>query len=142
MRISELAERTGTTPRALRFYESRGLIDAPRAVNGYRDYGEAELRQVSEIVALQAAGLSLDETRPFVECLRSGHDRGDACADSVEVYRRKLAEVDECLARLDEVRADLLAKLARALARQPGTCGVDGAADTVTERTPRSGSDG
>jgi len=114
MRIGELARRAGTTTRALRFYESLGLLDAQRTANGYRDYGEQDLRLVTEILTLQAMGLSLDDTRPFVECLRSGHEAGDSCADSIEVYRRKLAEVDACLGQLDAVRAGLLAKLAAA----------------------------
>jgi DNA-binding transcriptional MerR regulator len=124
MRIGELARRAGTTTRALRFYESQGLLEAQRSANGYREYDEEDFRLVNEILTLQAAGLSLDDTRPFVECLRAGHEAGDSCADSIEVYQRKLAEVDACLDRLNSVRAGLLAKLAGALARQPGPCGV------------------
>ncbi|GLZ36805.1 MerR family transcriptional regulator [Actinokineospora sp. NBRC 105648] len=131
MRIGELAKRVGTTTRALRFYEDQGLLAARRAANGYREYDEDDLRLVSEIQALQAVGLSLDDTRPFVECLRAGNPAGDACADSIEVYRRKLAEVDACLERLGTVRSGLLAKLARAMARDPGTCGVP---ETTEER--------
>ena len=119
MRIGELARRTGTTTRALRFYESQGLLRARRAANGYREYDEDHFRLVSEIQTLQAVGFSLEDTRPFVECLRAGHDSGDSCADSIEVYQRKLAEVDACLDRLGAVRSDLVAKLARALARRP-----------------------
>jgi DNA-binding transcriptional MerR regulator len=117
MRIGELAQRAGTTTRALRFYEAQGLIEAGRTANGYRDYSEDDLRLVTEIRTLQTVGLSLDDTRPFVECLRAGHDTGDACGDSIEVYRRKLAEVDACLDRLATVRAGLAAKLAGALTR-------------------------
>lgn len=124
MRISELARRAGTTTRALRFYESQGLLEARRAANGYREYGEEDYRLVNEILTLQAVGLSLDDTRPFVECLRAGREAGDSCADSIEVYQRKLAEVDACLDRLTSVRAGLLARLAGALARQPGPCVV------------------
>ena len=40
MRIGELAERAGTTTRALRYYESRGLLTAQRDNNGYRVYTE------------------------------------------------------------------------------------------------------
>jgi DNA-binding transcriptional MerR regulator len=117
MRIGELARRAGTTTRALRFYESQGLLSAQRAANGYREYGEDDLRLVTEIRTLQDIGLTLDDTRPFVECLRAGHSTGDACGDSIEVYRRKLAEVDACLDRLAAVRAELHGKLADALAR-------------------------
>ena len=130
MRIGELAQRTGTTPRALRFYEDQGLLAARRAANGYREYDERDLELVTEILALQTIGLSLDETRPFVECLRSGHETGDSCASSIEVYRRKLAEADALIARLGAIRGELAAKLANALARQdraPDPCVVPGA---------------
>lgn len=127
MRISELAKRTGTTARALRFYEAQGLLEAERSANGYREYGERDYRLVTEILTLQAIGFSLDETRPFVECLRAGHDTGDSCADSIEVYERKLAEVDALLDRLGDVRASVLAKLADALAKQPDPCRVPSA---------------
>jgi DNA-binding transcriptional MerR regulator len=124
MRIGDLAKRAGTTPRALRFYESQGLLAARRSANGYREYGEEDFRLVNEIVTLQAVGLSLDDTRPFVECLRAGHETGDACAGSIEVYQRRLAEVDACLDRLSAVRGRLVAKLTEARARQAGPCGV------------------
>lgn len=127
MRIGELAQRTGTTTRALRFYEAQGLLAAARSANGYREYDEDDVALVAEITTLRTVGLSLDDTRPFVECLRSGHGTGDSCADSLEVYRRKLAEVDACMARLGAVRAELADKLTEALGRQdfpPDPCVV------------------
>jgi DNA-binding transcriptional MerR regulator len=120
MRIGDLAQRTGTTTRALRFYESQGLLMAQRAPNGYREYDEDDLRLVTEIQTLQGIGFSLDDTRPFVECLRSGHESGDSCADSIETYRRKLAEVDGYLDRLTAIRAGIQAKLDDAQARRQG----------------------
>jgi DNA-binding transcriptional MerR regulator len=115
MRIGELAERAGTTPRALRYYESLGLLPpADRTGNGYRSYGDEHLRLLRQIHVLQEFGFGLEETRPFVECLRAGHEAGDTCADSLAVYRRKLAELDACVARLREVRAQVAAQLARA----------------------------
>jgi DNA-binding transcriptional MerR regulator len=114
MRIGELAERAGMTTRALRYYESRGLLSARRAQNGYRDYGEDDLMLLRQIRTLQDFGFELEETRPFVDCLRAGHREGDTCPASLEVYRRKLAELDECIARLREVRGQVGAQLARA----------------------------
>ncbi|TDC85814.1 MerR family transcriptional regulator [Micromonospora sp. KC606] len=99
MRIGELAQRTGTSTRTLRYYEEHGLIRSRRAANGYRAFDESELRVVHEIRSLLAVGFDLDDIRPFVACLRAGHATGDACPDSVAVLRRKLAEVDTCLDR-------------------------------------------
>jgi DNA-binding transcriptional MerR regulator len=120
MRIGELAEQTGTTTRALRYYEAQGLLAARRTSNGYRDYGSADVRVVTEIRSLLAIGFSLEDTRPFVECLQAGNPAGDVCPNSVAVYRRKLAELDACLARLRTTRDTVEAQLASALRRTSG----------------------
>lgn len=114
MRIGELAARAGTTTRTLRYYESRGLLPARRNGNGYRAYDEQDLRLLQQIRTLQDFGFDLEQTRPFVECLQAGHPEGDSCAASLEVYRSKLAELDECLAGLHAVRDQVAAQLARA----------------------------
>jgi DNA-binding transcriptional MerR regulator len=124
MRIGELAEQAGTTTRALRYYESRGLLRARRSENGYRSYSEDDLRLLRQIQTLRDIGFDLEETRPFVECLRTGHPAGDSCPASLEVYRRKLAEIDDVVARLMGAREQIQAQLARAelesQAAQPG----------------------
>ncbi|TDD19564.1 MerR family transcriptional regulator [Nonomuraea diastatica] len=113
MRIGELAERTGVSPRSLRYYEKHGLLSARRAANGYRDYGEEDVRLVSEIRALLSVGFTLEDTRPFLDCLRRGHSSGGSCAESVEVYERKLKEIDEEIRALLARRAEVAAQLAQ-----------------------------
>ncbi|HSA52466.1 MAG TPA: MerR family transcriptional regulator [Yinghuangia sp.] len=138
MRIGELADRAGTTTRALRYYESRGLLPARRTVNGYREYDESDLRLLRQIRTLQAFGFGLEDTRPFVECLQSGHPAGDACPASLAVYRAKLAELDACISRMQEVRAEVAAQLARAevtvAANLPG--GPEPRCDLLPDRFP------
>jgi DNA-binding transcriptional MerR regulator len=114
MRIGELAERAGTTTRTLRYYETRGLLRARRTGNGHREFDEDDLRLLRQIKVLKDFGFGLEETRPFVECLRAGHPAGDVCPASLAVYRRKLAELDECVAHLLAVRARIAAQLAEA----------------------------
>jgi DNA-binding transcriptional MerR regulator len=104
MRIGELADLTGTTTRSLRYYEAQGLLPARRTSNGYRDYAQTDVRVVSEIRSLLAIGFSLEDTRPFVECLQAGNPAGDVCPNSLAVYQRKLAELDGCIARLQATR--------------------------------------
>ncbi|MEJ3747293.1 MerR family transcriptional regulator [Actinomycetes bacterium KLBMP 9797] len=118
MLIGELAERAGTSTRALRYYESHGLVQPGRSANGYRVYDEAELRVVHEIRALLAAGFGLDDIRPFVACLRAGHPSGNVCPDSVLVLRRKLVEVEALMSRLDAVRQELRGQLEQAMERR------------------------
>ncbi|GGS20209.1 MerR family transcriptional regulator [Streptomyces humidus] len=114
MRIGELAARAGTTTRTLRYYESRGLLSARRNHNGHRTYDEADLKLLRQIRTLQDFGFDLEETRPFVECLRAGHPEGDSCPASLAVYRRKLAELDELIGELRAVRAQVGEQLVRA----------------------------
>jgi DNA-binding transcriptional MerR regulator len=114
MRIGELGRRAGVSTRALRHYEELGLLPARRRANGYRDYDERDLRVVAEIRSLVDLGFALEETRPFVECLRAGHATGASCPDSRAVQRRKVAEVDDWLTRLHAVRDQLVAQLGEA----------------------------
>jgi DNA-binding transcriptional MerR regulator len=121
MRIGELAERTGTSTRALRYYEEHGLIAARRMSNGYREYDETDLRLVREIRSLLDIGFGLEDTRPFVECLRSGRASGAQCPGSIEVLGRKLADLDGCIERLRAVRDLVARELAQAVELEGGT---------------------
>ncbi|MEU9714813.1 MerR family transcriptional regulator [Streptomyces sp. NPDC047976] len=114
MRIGELARRAGTSTRTLRYYESRGLLTARRTGNGYRDYDEDDLRLLRQIRTLQDFGFELEETRPFVDCLRAGHPAGDSCPASLAVYRRKLAELDGLIGQLADVRDQVARQLSAA----------------------------
>jgi hypothetical protein len=49
-----------------------------------------------------------------VECLRAGHPEGDSCPASLQVYRRKLDELDALIGELRAVRAKVGEQLARA----------------------------
>lgn len=119
MRIGELAERTGVTARALRHYEDIGLLPARRAVNGYRTYDETDQRIVAQIRSLVEIGFALEETRPFVDCLRDGHDSGDSCTPSLHAYREKMREIEACIERLQDAHARLARQLHDALSRHP-----------------------
>lgn len=112
MRIRELAAQAGTTTRTLRYYEAQGLLPTGRSANGYRVYDEHHVRLVREIRSLQAIGFSLQDVRPFVECLLAGHESGDDCPASVDVYRRKLAYLERHIAELRDVRDRLSERLA------------------------------
>ncbi|WP_184570647.1 MerR family transcriptional regulator [Streptomyces zagrosensis] len=120
MRIGELAERAGVSTRTLRYYEARGLLPTRRGDNGYRVYGDEDLRLVEQIRTLQDFGFGLEETRPFVECLQAGHPAGDSCPASLDVYRHKLAELDQLMDELRAVREQVGAQLMRAEALLPG----------------------
>lgn len=120
MHIKELAEQAGVTVKAVRYYESRGLISPRRATNGYRTYDAADVTVVREVRALLSLGLTAEQTHPFVECLRAGNDRADVCPASLSAYRTRIAEIDERIAELSGLR-DQLAVLLRQAETYPTT---------------------
>jgi DNA-binding transcriptional MerR regulator len=105
--IKDLAERSGVSVKAVRYYESRGLLAPTRAANGYREYDDADVVVVREIRALLSLGLTADETVPFVECLRAGNDRADVCPASLSAYRARIADIDARIAELSDLRGQL-----------------------------------
>jgi MerR family redox-sensitive transcriptional activator SoxR len=67
--IGEVAERSGATPSALRFYEREGLIEAERTGGNQRRYDRAVLRRIAFIQAGRAAGVTLADIRRSLEGL-------------------------------------------------------------------------
>ncbi|MEK8106010.1 MerR family transcriptional regulator [Micromonospora sp. M12] len=117
MRVGELARRTGTTVRALRYYESAGLVVPRRLGNGYREYDAIAVRLVAQIRELMALGLTVEETRPFVESIAGGFDDTDVCAAAVATYRSTITNLQERIGRLTAQRDALDARLDAAAAQ-------------------------
>lgn len=64
LRIGEVAELTGTTPRTIRYYEEIGLLSSAgeRALGKHRCYTGTDVERVKEIVRLRdLLGLSLEQ---------------------------------------------------------------------------------
>jgi len=72
---------------------------------------------VAEIRALTGLGLSVEETRPFVECLACGHSVGDECPASLAVYRRAIDDLSARIVALAQRRDALAAHLETAASR-------------------------
>jgi DNA-binding transcriptional MerR regulator len=69
MRIGQVAERTGTTPRTIRFYEELGLLGQGDRVKGkHRTYADSDVERLNELIRLrQLLGVSLEELKTIVE---------------------------------------------------------------------------
>lgn len=114
MRIGELARSAGVTTKAVRYYESVGLLDAERLPNGYRDYDEYDVRLVREVRSLASLGIRVEQAKPFLECLVSGREKADDCAAPLAVYRSVIEELDERIADLSTRRDSVAGALAAA----------------------------
>ncbi|MFD8568781.1 MerR family transcriptional regulator [Streptomyces sp. NPDC057694] len=70
MRIGDAAAAAGTTPRALRFYEERGLLPPPhRTTTGQRVYAERDLARIRVIRRLLSLGLTVEDVRTCADRL-------------------------------------------------------------------------
>jgi DNA-binding transcriptional MerR regulator len=118
MRIGEVAERAGVSTKAVRYYESLGLLAVGRRPNGYRDYDETQVRLVREIHTLRLLGVPVDETRPFLDCLVSGNPHGDDCSESLDTYRETIDALGTRIAELSARRESLIGLLESASNRK------------------------
>ena len=96
LRIGEIAERSGVTPRTIRYYEELGLLPrSERELGKHRVYTEFDVERICELTRLRdLLGLSLDELRSMI-----------AAEDVRAELRRRFHETDsreEQLAVLDE----------------------------------------
>ena len=99
MPIGEIAHRAGVAPSTVRFYERRGLLRPDARRSGQRRYRPATLRLLVFIGMLKDAGLSLDDIGGILEA--ATNDEWKAIA------RRRLADLDDEIARLERARSYL-----------------------------------
>jgi DNA-binding transcriptional MerR regulator len=104
--IGELASRTGVATSALRYWEELGLLPAPARVSGQRRYPPSAVGMVGLILLLRDVGFTLREVKAFIA---SRSPAGDGWR---ELYRRKLTELDQRIARARTARTAIAHGLA------------------------------
>jgi len=123
MRIGEVAELTGTTPRTIRYYEEIGLLSGgtERELGKHRCYSPGDIDRIKEIVRLKdLLGLSLEQLSQLLEAetARAGIRREYQETDDPERQRtllhqssghidNQLALVRGRIAELSRLEADL-----------------------------------
>ncbi|CAL9334040.1 MerR family transcriptional regulator [Streptomyces sp. enrichment culture] len=117
MRIGEAAQRSGTTPRLLRYYEQQGLIVPGRSENGYREYDESILGRIAQIRDLLTAGLPTRLIKQILPCIPTPHSGirfSGLTAEMVallEAEQARLTARIDCLTRSRDAIADYLTAL-------------------------------
>jgi DNA-binding transcriptional MerR regulator len=119
VRIGEVAAAAGTTTKALRFYESAGLLRAERTPAGYREYVLDVVERLHFIRRGQSAGLTLAQIRTILEIRDAGHA---PCAHVERLLAHRLDEIDQQIADLREPRATVAALHRAAADPEPDTC--------------------
>ena len=97
--IGQVAQRSGISHTALRFYEDSGLITAERTAGNQRKYPRAVLRRLAFIRTAQRVGLTLEQIRGALDTLPDG--RSPTKSDWAKLSHSWRTELD---ARIDSLQ--------------------------------------
>lgn len=101
--IGDLARDFGTTLRALRFYEDKGLL-SPQRDGTRRLYSATDRKRLALILKGKRLGFTLTELRSLVGAA-SGNEDGlaltrDRCVSQLAQLERQRAEIDDAIGEL------------------------------------------
>ena len=104
--IRELAQEFGVTPRTLRFYEQKGMINPDRR-GAARIYSAADRARIELILRGKRVGFALDEIKEILDLEaidRGGRERLEPAIDRfvgrIEVLKRQREDVERAIAEL------------------------------------------
>jgi DNA-binding transcriptional MerR regulator len=109
VRIGQVAEISGVSRRALRYYEEQGLLTPSRDANGYREFPDDAPGLVAAIQAMYAFGLNSQAVRRFLPCARGADDELtlQMCPQLRATLAQRRDEVEQRMAELTAQRQAL-----------------------------------
>lgn len=115
--VSELGRELDLTPRAIRFYEDKGLI-APQRAGTTRVYGHRDRARMVLILRGKRLGFSLSEIKRYLDLYDSDVTHRaqqlllmDRVTDRVAKLEQQREAIEQTLAELNEIRLQLQAVL-------------------------------
>jgi DNA-binding transcriptional MerR regulator len=124
--IGELAREAGVTLRALRFYQSKGLL-TPQPGGGPRIFTREDRDSLVLILHGKRLGFTLTEIRDMLAARVSGCSEvlpisHRKCAEQIAMLERQRREIDQALAELRQIYTKML--IASDPPRATGTSGT------------------
>jgi len=114
MRIGELAQKAGVTPRTIRYYENLGLLNpSEREGSGFRYYTETELAKLQKIDCLKSLGLSLEEITTVIDLYFEDSTGLRGKQKVLSILQAHLRETDEKITALTQFRLDLQTSISK-----------------------------
>jgi len=116
LRIGEVAELTGTTPRTIRYYEEIGLLlgAGDRAQGKHRCYTHDDVERIREIVRMRdLLGLSLEQLAQLLQAqfaraeLKCEYHRTDDPAARLRILEQSLGHIETQLELVRDRRREL-----------------------------------
>ena len=119
--ISQVAEKLGMTQRALRFYESRGLV-APRREGQMRFYDSWDVERLALILKAKKLGFTLGEIAQMVQASEGSSAHAlklsrTKCAEQIGMLEQQVRDAEDALNELRRIHTMLSGNVARKQAR-------------------------
>jgi DNA-binding transcriptional MerR regulator len=108
LRIGDVAQRAGTTPRTIRYYEEIGLLPPAdeRVPGAHRTYAESDVERLTSLLQLKSLlGLSLEELKDLQAAEDARAVLRKEWAEGVESIKRRRDILTASLGHLDRQRA-------------------------------------
>ncbi|MEM9279651.1 MAG: redox-sensitive transcriptional activator SoxR [Pseudomonadota bacterium] len=103
--IGQLAERTGLSVSAIRYYETQGLVRSERSAGGQRRFLRSDIRRLSFVQIAQQVGFTIDQIREQLDALPDG--RTPTKRDWSVMSRRFRSALDEKINAMTQMRERL-----------------------------------
>ncbi|HEU0071589.1 MAG TPA: Cu(I)-responsive transcriptional regulator [Alphaproteobacteria bacterium] len=110
MNIGQASAASGVSAKMIRHYESIGLLQAPlRGENGYRVYGDDDLKRLAFIRHARDVGFALTQIKSLLQLWRDRHrasaDVKRIAVDQIEMLKARKREIETMIAGLEELTA-------------------------------------
>ncbi len=101
MNIGDASAHSGLPAKTIRYYEDIGLIEPARRENGYRDYGDADVRRLRFVQRARSLGFSIETCRSLL-ALQDNQNRPNAKVK--RIAQEHLEEIDHKIQELNALR--------------------------------------
>lgn len=104
--IGRAAAAAGLSPKAVRLYETRGLLPPPaRNAAGYRLYTDTDVGRMRFIAAARRLGLHMNQITEILATSRTGQR---PCATTRAILDQRISEIDKIVSQLTNLRGSLV----------------------------------
>jgi DNA-binding transcriptional MerR regulator len=124
--IADVASSLGVTPRTLRFYEDRGLIE-PRRVGQMRLYSRRDVARMQLILRGKRLGFSLAEIEEFLNLydadpthLEQMRALAGRCRERIDELEAQREALDQTIGEIEALEREALQRIARTEGRPAG----------------------
>ena len=104
--VNQLAEELGVTPRAIRFYEAKGLI-SPRRAGTTRVFDRRDRARLLLVLRGKRLGFSLAEIREYLDLYDAGRGQAGQVSLLLQKTRDRIAELEQQRRDLEQTLSEL-----------------------------------